>query len=178
MIPLTPAPLFHPNCCLNPIVLYPNCCHNPNDPSLNCALCATQWSSQLLPSLKPPPPHLLPMSCSPYVPLLLPKRCHTPLSPLLPNYFLPLYSHYCFGPVVPRIFICCPWCPSSNAAFTLFLYSLVKLSSIPTAVIVLLSSTPTAAPLTFYHLNVSSVHFHGIPRLDFFSSKHCFIMSI
>ena len=119
-----------------------------------------------LTSTTPPATHVLFSLCTPTAEL--PKQCHTPLSPLLPNYYLPLYSHYCFGPVVPRIFICCPWCPSSNAAFTLFLYSLVKLSSIPTAVIVLLSSTPTAAPLTFYHLNVSSVHFHGIPRLDFF----------
>ena len=168
---MTTAPLFHPNCCLNPIVLYPICCHNPNDPSLNCALCATQWSSQLLPS---PPPHLLPTSCSPYVPLLLPKQCHTPLSPLLLNYYLPLYSH-CFDPVIPWIFICCPWCPSSNAAFTLFLYSLVKLSFIPTSVIILLLSTATAAPLmTFYHLNVS-FPWHSTP---WFFCKHCFILSI
>ena len=132
---------------------------------------STQWSSTAAYSLNTTtaPPQLLPMSCPPHVPLLLPKHCHSPLSPLLPIYYLPLYSHYCFGPVVARISICCPWCPWSNAAFTLFLHSLVKLSSIPTAVIVLLSSTPTAAPLlTFYHLNASSVHFHGIPGLDFF----------
>ena len=44
---MTPVPLFHLNCCLNPIVLYPNCCHNPNYPSLNSSLCASQLHGPL-----------------------------------------------------------------------------------------------------------------------------------